>query len=173
MRKLLLGGVAFTVLAGQALAADLPVRQPIYKAPPPVSLYNWTGFYWGVNIGYSWGRERNDFTVNPFATSSESQRVDGVVGGFQWGYNWQIGNFVIGTESDFQFSGQRQHHRCVTTARPPRYHRHIAFVVRDGAHTPRRSRNAQRALLRDRRPRLWPGEIGLHARRWRQSASVR
>jgi hypothetical protein len=37
MRKLLLAGVAYSAFAvGPALAADLAVRAPIYKAPPPV-----------------------------------------------------------------------------------------------------------------------------------------
>jgi len=108
MRKLLLAGVALAVLAGApAFAADLRVRPaPVYKAPPP-ALYNWTGFYWGVNIGYSWGRHRNDWTVAGFPAASESQKMDGVIGGFQWGYNWQFGNWLLGTESDFQWSGQR------------------------------------------------------------------
>jgi outer membrane immunogenic protein len=36
-------------------AADLAVR-PV-KAPVIVDPgYNWTGFYAGVNVGYSWGR---------------------------------------------------------------------------------------------------------------------
>ncbi len=111
MRKLLLGGAAFAALAaGPAVAADLPVRAPIYKSPPP-AVYTWTGFYGGVNIGYSWGRQKNDYTltdpINGTFAFSESQRVDGVVGGIQWGYNWQLGNYLIGTETDIQASGQK------------------------------------------------------------------
>jgi outer membrane immunogenic protein len=107
MRKLLLTGAAFAALAGQAFAADLPAR-PVYKAPPPAPVYGWTGFYGGVNLGYSWGKLSNDFTVNTIATTfSEGQQVNGVIGGFQWGYNWQFGNWVLGTESDFMFSDQR------------------------------------------------------------------
>jgi hypothetical protein len=26
-------------------------------------MYSWTGLYWGVNVGYSWGREKDDLTV--------------------------------------------------------------------------------------------------------------
>ncbi len=107
MMKLLLGGAALAALAvAPAVAADLPVR-PIYKAPPPIA-YNWTGFYGGVNVGYSWGRERNEWTdpVTGF-TVAESQNMNGVIGGVQWGYNWQLGNWVLGTETDFQWSGQR------------------------------------------------------------------
>ena len=107
MRMVLLGGAVLAAFAASpAGAADLPVRGPIYKSPPPV-VYNWTGFYGGVNVGYSWGQHTNEWTVNPaFFSVSESQNMNGVVGGVQWGYNWQIGNWVIGTESDFNGSAQ-------------------------------------------------------------------
>ena len=107
MRTLVLGATALIALAaGPALAADLPVRGPVYKSPPPV-VYNWTGFYGGVNVGYSWGRQTNDWTIPGFLAVSEGQNMNGVIGGVQWGYNWQIGNWVLGTESDFQGSSQR------------------------------------------------------------------
>ena len=52
MRKLFLATSALVVFAmGSANAADL--RRPAYAPPPPV--YSWTGLYWGVNVGYSWG----------------------------------------------------------------------------------------------------------------------
>jgi outer membrane immunogenic protein len=110
MRKFLLSGAALAAFAvGPAFAADLPVR-PVYKAPPPPPVtYGWTGFYFGANLGYSWGQVRNDFIVPgpPAVTLTESQRVEGIVGGFQWGYNWQFGNWVLGTEADFTFSDER------------------------------------------------------------------
>jgi outer membrane immunogenic protein len=33
--------------------------------------------------------------------------VDGVIGGGQAGFNWQVGSWVVGTESDFQGSSQQ------------------------------------------------------------------
>jgi len=42
---------------GTASAADLPVKAPIVS---PV--YNWTGFYVGVNAGFGWGRKNADLT---------------------------------------------------------------------------------------------------------------
>ena len=33
--------------------------------------------------------------------------MNGFIGGVQWGYNWQFANWVFGTESDIQASGQR------------------------------------------------------------------
>ncbi len=114
MRKLLLTGAALAAFAGSAIAADLPAR-PVYKAPPPPPVYGWTGFYAGVNLGYSWGKLSNDFTVNGIpSTFSEGQQMNGVIGGFQWGYNWQFGNWVIGTE--FGLHDDRSSAAAPTTA---------------------------------------------------------
>jgi outer membrane immunogenic protein len=64
MKKLFLASIAMVALSagGSALAADMPVKAPIYKAPPPVQVFSWTGFYVGANVGYSWGRSSNDGT---------------------------------------------------------------------------------------------------------------
>jgi outer membrane immunogenic protein len=92
MKKLFLATTALVVLAAtSAGAADMSVR-PAY-APPPLPVYTWTGIYWGANIGYSWGKETNTATL--FGGSiSESQKLDGVIGGIQTGYNYQFGAWV-------------------------------------------------------------------------------
>src|ERR1700704_6934879 len=103
MKKFLLAGVAFAALGGSAVAAD-PAR-PAYAPPPPV--YSWTGLYWGVNVGYSWGQAKDEVALTGVGTFSESQKVDGVIGGFQSGYNYQFGQWVWGFETDIQASGQK------------------------------------------------------------------
>ena len=57
MKRILLIGASIVALAVPAMAADLPV-----KAPPPVMapLPTWTGFYLGLNGGYSWGRSSRE-----------------------------------------------------------------------------------------------------------------
>ena len=54
MKKFLLGTVALAALASApALAADLPARA-YTKAPPMIApVYDWTGFYVGINGGWS------------------------------------------------------------------------------------------------------------------------
>src|ERR1043166_5423709 len=55
MKKIALATTVLSMLfaAGSASAADLAAR-PYTKAPPPiVSVYNWTGFYVGINGGYA------------------------------------------------------------------------------------------------------------------------
>ena len=115
--RLYVAGAIATVMAtmwtiGAASAADLP--RPIYtKAPPPPPpMYNWTGFYVGVNVGGSWGHQ--DITgagsniLGSFVTTN-SNHVDGVIGGGQIGYNWQGAGspWVFGLEADIQGSGQK------------------------------------------------------------------
>jgi outer membrane immunogenic protein len=106
MKKLLLATTAFVALAaGSASAADMAVR-PAMAPPPPV--YTWTGIFWGVNLGYSWGEAKYDASFLGVGSVSSSQDIDGVIGGAQTGYNYQFGGaWVWGWESDFQFSGQK------------------------------------------------------------------
>src|SRR5215831_18035399 len=58
-----LAGAAFILSAsGSGFAADLPRKAPVKAPPPPPApVYSWTGFYVGVNVGYSWGRSNNDW----------------------------------------------------------------------------------------------------------------
>ena len=64
-----------------------------------------------MNVGYSWGQSKNDATLQiapgVFGSASASRKVDGVIGGFQSGYNYQFGQWVWGFETDFQASGQK------------------------------------------------------------------
>lgn len=92
-------------LAQIASAADLPVKAPVYKAPIIAPVYNWTGFYVGLNLGGSWGRQDGDLIGA--LIGSGSNNLDGLIGGGQIGYNWQINQWVFGLEADFQGSGQK------------------------------------------------------------------
>lgn len=80
--------VVIIAAVGTANAADLP-RVP-YAVAPPYPTYNWIGPYIGFNLGYQWGSTNADLA--------------GVMGGVEGGYNWQIGQFVLGAEADLQAS---------------------------------------------------------------------
>jgi outer membrane immunogenic protein len=120
MKKFLLAGVALTaLLGGSAMAADRPL--PRLAALAPVS--NWTGFYAGLNMGYT-GLGNNDITssavpslandaglpAGPAAsvaavlarvgTGTFPGDLDGFIGGGQIGYNFQMASFVAGIEAD-------------------------------------------------------------------------
>jgi outer membrane immunogenic protein len=112
MKRFLLVAAA-ALVAAPALGADL--RMPV-KAPPPVlaPVATWTGFYIGINGGWSWGRARTDsvsVAVPGFAAVAVpvgvSSNLDGGLIGGQIGYNWQVSNWVWGLEGDGQWSDQR------------------------------------------------------------------
>jgi outer membrane immunogenic protein len=70
MNRLLVTTAALLSFAtiGSAVAADLPAA-PVYKAPVAVAqVYNWTGFYLGGNIGYSWVRSATTVQLGSFVT---------------------------------------------------------------------------------------------------------
>ena len=123
MKKLLFASTAFVLFAGTSvLAADLPV----YKAPVAPPVFSWTGFYVGGNAGYSWGRASTDLTetvsttatvtgptgsatatVTTTSVGNDRATLNGALGGFQAGYNWQFDRYVAGFEGDIQATGQR------------------------------------------------------------------
>jgi outer membrane immunogenic protein len=121
MKKLATCVVAITGLIGtSAFAADMPVKAP--PAPPPAPVYNWNGFYAGVNVGASFGRAKTDFNGAPvtvfdhgtaFANTpgfSDSQITapSGIIGGAQIGYNWQFSPiWVVGLEADIQGADEK------------------------------------------------------------------
>ena len=136
-----LAALALAISAGSALAADLPrYKAPPPPPPPPPPL--WTGFYVGLNAGYTF----NDSTlVNTTAApifanaglgnsgpaslasalaanSSIGVRSDGFIGGGQVGYNWQFwnGSAVAGVEADIQgIAGSSNRAAVATVAGAP------------------------------------------------------
>src|SRR5687767_3749173 len=101
MKRVIVAGVlmALSGAIGTAAAADLGRRYspPITRAPAFSSAYNWTGFYLGINGGGGWGRSTWD-GVHTFD-------VSGALIGGTIGYNWQLGQFVVGVEGDIDWSG--------------------------------------------------------------------
>jgi outer membrane immunogenic protein len=106
--------------AGAAGAADIKVKAPVYKAPAPVVVYDWSGCYAGGNAGWIGGGDQFDLTpsgafdlpVNVFSIaanrapllSSYRSHTSAFTGGLQIGCNRQFGGLVVGVEADFNFS---------------------------------------------------------------------
>ncbi|WP_409190922.1 outer membrane protein [Bradyrhizobium sp. RDM4] len=113
MNRIVIGIAAMSLLATGAMAADLApgtnVPRPYVKAPPMVDPgYDWTGFYAGLNGGYSWGRSNATVVPTTPFTVGIGQNVDGGLGGGQIGYNWQVDpKWVLGVEADLQATGER------------------------------------------------------------------
>jgi len=104
MKRILIAGALALAAGGQALAADLPMARP--PAPPvayiPVpQVYNWTGFYVGVNGGGAFG---NSNWTDPVAPATGNFAVDGFLLGGTAGANYQMGSFVFGVEGDWDWA---------------------------------------------------------------------
>src|ERR1700748_969196 len=102
MKRLLtcLASAAMLLTPLAAHAADLAVK----AAPmaPPVPMFSWTGFYVGANIGGAWAHDGFHDTL---LLSNFNNASNGVfIGGGQIGGNYQIGQFVIGGEWDFDWA---------------------------------------------------------------------
>ncbi|HTT47532.1 MAG TPA: outer membrane beta-barrel protein [Pseudolabrys sp.] len=108
--------------AQAASAADMPVK----AAPAPIApaVYNWSGIYGGVNIG--WGGQSSTWTYTnpvpatpPTSSAHDVTRDDGIFGG-HIGVQYQWRQLVLGVEAalstpmsgDYGVSGTQ----CVSTA---------------------------------------------------------
>jgi outer membrane immunogenic protein len=125
LTRIFVGFCACNALALIALAGpeSLPSgKEMIAPAPPPPGC-TWTGFYIGINGGYTWSDSDTVHTdsrnLDPFnglgseaayniaaaqlATFSLSASNDGFIAGGQIGYNQQFGRwFLLGAEADMQ-----------------------------------------------------------------------
>lgn len=87
-----------TVICAPAMAADL---RPVTKAPamavavdPPA---NWTGFYLGGNLGYTWENAQGTYILPP--PDNHNTSGSHVYGGAHAGLQGQFGMFVLGVEA--------------------------------------------------------------------------
>ena len=106
MKKALLGAIGLAVMSAPAFAADLPARTyaPPAKVPAMVApVYDWSGFYIGLNGGGGWNRScwTNTalFGVTLPSTSEGCLTGSGGTVGGQAGYRWQSDNWVFGVEA--------------------------------------------------------------------------
>lgn len=98
-----IAGAFVLALASQpASAADIPTKAPAYMAPVAAPLFNWTGFYVGVQGGYGWGDVEWTYLVGGTADHSTS----GWLFGGTVGANWQAPGspWVLGVEADYAWA---------------------------------------------------------------------
>ena len=108
MKKLLLAmtGLGAVAALAPAFAADLPAKR-YTKAPPIVTatVYDWSGFYGGINAGGGSSRNCSNLisnagvAVNPAANREGCNSAGGAAVGGQIGYRYQMANWVFGVEA--------------------------------------------------------------------------
>src|SRR5580692_8518448 len=104
-------------LAQSASAADLSMP-PIYRGPPP-AYFTWTGWYVGLNGGGGWGQSKQSASFNatgfPAASTGNFNTNGGLAGG-TIGYNYQMGQWLVGAEADLDWSNIRGTFNSAVTA---------------------------------------------------------
>jgi hypothetical protein len=74
---------------------------PVKALPSPAAAgpYDWSGLYLGASIGGAF----SSATANVAGTIWAPGATE-FIGGFQVGYNWQFGHFLVGVEGDFDWA---------------------------------------------------------------------
>jgi outer membrane immunogenic protein len=115
MKKTLIASVLLGALfSGSAMAADMPLKAPMIKAPPP-PVYNWTGFYLDAGGGYGmWTADTETLVATGALAGTCRLCVDQIQGGRGWfgtvsaGWDYQWSDrIVIGILADYDFSDIR------------------------------------------------------------------
>lgn len=106
MKKILLAGSMLVFVSPIGYAADL--------GPAPEPVYDWTGFYFGLNAGAAFNSSSVDENaiegdLPPDVAHNLAAKIESnetvFTGGGEIGYNWQMNNLVIGAETDFNYLG--------------------------------------------------------------------
>jgi outer membrane immunogenic protein len=90
--------VAMLTATGHVFAADLPGPSP---APLPPAVYNWTGFYLGINGGF--GDGNSNWTDGAVGETGRFP-ISGYLVGGTVGANYQTGAYVFGIEGDLDWT---------------------------------------------------------------------
>jgi outer membrane immunogenic protein len=101
--------------ATTAHAADIPRRPEVpTKAAYTPRLFDWSGFYVGLNGGWAWSRSQYDYSGLP----DTSFKGSGWLVGGTAGYNAQVGQTVFGVEADLDWADIDGNANCAAVAGP-------------------------------------------------------
>ena len=111
---ILLSSLLVAFGAPAANAADLMRGTVAPEAPAPaiepIRDVDWSGIYFGVQGGHSWGKDRTSeyFTATgAFVGLSWDFNANSGVGGVHAGVAYQFGSFVVGAEADVEKTNAR------------------------------------------------------------------
>lgn len=101
----------------EAMRSAMITKAPVKAPSGPV---NWTGFYIGGSVGAGYGgRADTTFAAAPasantvaFPGATANPQLAGILGGGQIGYNYQMGQWVLGAEAAFDWTNARGAKAC-------------------------------------------------------------
>ena len=105
LARIVLLAAAANAVSISAFAADLPARMEPVAPVAYVPAFSWTGFYLGGEFG--WMQANPKYSTGalllgaPFLVTSGSDK-NGLSYGVLAGYNYQVGQLMLGVEADFQ-----------------------------------------------------------------------
>ena len=110
VKKLLFSTMAVAVqIVEPTMAADLPIRTPVYAPAAPAIYSWWTGCYVGGNLGAAWSRihytHDNGTVVEDFSFKPTT-----FIGGGQLGCQYQWSSWVFGVEGTWSGTGLKETH---------------------------------------------------------------
>jgi outer membrane immunogenic protein len=116
------GFLSLVGLTGAAHAADLPARAytkaPVLAAP----VYDWSGFYLGLNAGGASSHECLEITTSAgspvFPNSEGCHDATGALAGGQIGYRWQMASWVLGLEAQGDWANLKGSNPSLTVIVP-------------------------------------------------------
>jgi opacity protein-like surface antigen len=115
MQKISAAVVGFILSVGTAAAADMPDLRPPY--PPAVTLYHWTGLYFGAHVGGGFGSSSFSDPAGPGIYGGNVRTPTGLAGA-QVGFNWQVpnANWVLGVEADISAMNATGTNTCLASS---------------------------------------------------------
>jgi outer membrane immunogenic protein len=127
MKKFATIVVLTAMMGAPALAAEIPIEAPLYRA----QVFSWTGCYVGGNGGGKWARFKDSAETAAFtgpdgtgfsgdAIDLGNLKVNSGVAGVQAGCRWEnTEHWLVGIEGDFDWSNlHSQATNATTTATP-------------------------------------------------------
>ena len=106
MKRFFIAASIIVLSAASGSAADMAAL-PYSKAPAIAEVYDWTGFYVGLQGAGGWGSSREYYALAPNTAGflgTQKYDISGWMAGGVAGYNWQSGAWVFGVEADYNWS---------------------------------------------------------------------
>jgi len=104
------------VLGTYGHSADMRLRP---RDAPSVPICTWCGLYLGLNAGYGGADfEANVDDSRDLQSLSVKHSANGIAGGAHIGYNYVLGNFLLGAETDISATNIKQTENGIETKLP-------------------------------------------------------